>query len=196
MARQTETSTASADKPRRRLLNIGPGLIIALAISIFIGVRWFGAQKQMPAAKSGPPIVERQVISSTYEEKAGPTPEVRFILERRHKLGLSAAQVAKLNKLQSEWQRLYGPKIAQANSAAVRAQDYLAAAKGNRSTPVAQIKDQAASLVALSREISSARRDFWVRATGVLTVDQRGTLQSERETDWAAKTKALSAKSR
>lgn len=179
--------TKPAGKPKRRLLNIGPGLIIALALSIFIGAKWFSTEKQMRAVDSAPPMVERHTVSLSGEENAGPTPEVGFILDRAEKLGLTADQIAEVRRLSSDWKKTYGPRIAEANAAATKAQEYLANAKGNRSTPVAHIQVEAGSLIALSREISAARRSYWDRAVNILTAGQRKTLQNEREKAWIAR---------
>ncbi|MCX6344161.1 MAG: hypothetical protein NT018_03710 [Armatimonadetes bacterium] len=172
---------------KKTWFRIGPGLIIALAISVLIGSQWIRtkiAQHQQPSSR---PIVERQIISSSYDEKLGPTPELKFIIERREKLHLTNLQAAKLMALQSKWAKAYGPKIAHANQAAAKTQEYLDNAKGQSRTPVAQVQTEAAPLIALSREISSARRAYWNEAAKLLTSEQRANLEKEREADWARK---------
>lgn len=139
-------------------------------------------------------MVERQVISSSFEEKSGPTPEVSFIIDRAGKLHLASAQLAQLKALRAEWQKFYGPKIAAANQAADKTSDYLAEAKDKSRTPVAQIQNAAAPVIALSGEISSARRSYWDRAVKILTPQQRKALQADREADWVARMKATSKK--
>ncbi len=185
-----DSKTINTEK-RRRLISIGPGLIAALILSIVVGCKYAQVQAQVRERKQVPPIIERQVISSNYEEKAGPTPEVRFIISHKGKLGLNSSEIIKLKKLQSDWDRFYQPKIAEANAAADRTNRYLSDAKSNRRTPVAQIQDEAGPMIELSREISTARRDCWNRAIKILTPAQRTVLQKEREADWAAKLKAI-----
>ncbi len=170
---------------KKTWFRIGPGLVIALAISAFIGSQWIRkniAEQQQPSA---PPIVKRQMISSSYEEKLGPTPELQFIIKRRKKLHLTDLQAVMLMALQSKWIKIYGPKIAQANQAAAKTQEYLDDAKGHSRTPAAQIQTEAAPLIALSREISSSRRTYWSEATRLLNSEQRGILKKEREANWA-----------
>ena len=181
----------SATQPKRRWLHIGPGIVIALAISALIGSQWIKTEIATRKQQSAPPIVERQVISSSYEEKLGPTPEVGFIIDRAEKLRITGAQLARLKALRADWQKRYGPKIAEANQAANRTSRYLAGAKGKSRTPVAQIQNEAAPVIALSGEISSARRGYWDRAARILTSEQRKLLQAEREADWASKKAAL-----
>ena len=182
----------SPTQPKRRWLNIGPGIILALAISAFIGARYIKTEIAARRQPSAPPIVERQVISSSYDEKSGPTPEVSFIIDRAGKLHVTDAQLARLKALQQRWRKYYGPKIAQANQAAAKTNEYLADAKGNPRTPAAQIRSAAAPVIALSGEISAARRSYWGQAVNILTAGQRKTLQAEREAAWARKTKASS----
>jgi hypothetical protein len=174
---------------KRRLVSIGPGLIIALAISVaIIGMKYVKMEKQAAAQRSTPPIIERHAILSTAEEKSGLTPEVKFIIDRSRKIGLSNAQLSELHRLQSEWEKLYRPKLEQANKAASKANEYLSGAEDQRRTPVAHIQDRARPLVTLSGEVSAARRRYWDRAVETLTPDQRKTIQTEREIAWAAKT--------
>ena len=182
----------SATQPKRRWLNIGPGLVIALAISALIGSQWIRTEIAARRQPSAPPIIERQIISSSYDEKSGPTPEVGFIIDRARKLHITDAQLARLKALQKKWRKYYGPKIAQANQAAAKTNEYLADAKGNSRTPAAQIQGAAAPVIALSGEISAARRSYWGQAVNILTAGQRKALQAEREAAWARRTKASS----
>lgn len=179
-------SAASADsKPKRRWLNIGPGIVVALAVSALIGSQWIKTEMAARQQRSAPPIVERQVISSSYEEKSGPTPEVSFIIERADKLHITNSQLAHLETLRAEWRKFYGHKMADANQAADRTSKYLADARNKSRTPVAQIQNAAAPVIALSGEISSARRSYWDRAISILSPEQRKALQAEREAVWA-----------
>lgn len=180
-------------QPKRRWLNIGPGIILALAISALIGARYVATEIAARRQSSAPPIIERRVISSSYEEKSGPTPEVSFVIDRAGKLNVTAAQMARLKALQQKWQKHSGPKIAQANEAAARTNEYMTDAKGNRRTPVAQIQSAAAPVIALSGEISAARRSYWSQAVSILNPAQRKALQAEREAAWAQRTRALSS---
>ncbi len=189
------SNSQGTDTPRkRRILNIGPGLIIAIILSIVVGYRYVGVQRQIAMQRPQPPIVERQLVYSDSAQRIGPTPEIGFIIARRDRLGISAEQVRKLTKIQLDWRKYYGPKIAQANAAAQKTGRYLADAKGNKRTPVAQIENEASAVVALSGEIASARRSYWDQAEKILTPAQRATLENQREADWKAKTKAPAAK--
>lgn len=175
----------ASSKPKRRWLNIGPGIVLALAVSALIGSQWIKAEVAARRQPSAPPIIERQVVSSSYEEKSGPTPDVGFIVTRANKLHITAVQITQLKALNVKWQRFYAPRMNAANQAASRTNKYLDAAKNHSRTPVAQIQDAAAPVIALSREISSARRSYWDQATKILTPEQRKVLQTEREADWA-----------
>jgi hypothetical protein len=184
-------SAPNGSSGRPPWLRIGPGLTIALVLAAFLGYRSLVDQKQARQSNQ-PPIVDRHPAYSGSEDKIGPTPEIGFITERRARLRLTDSQVSALERLQSKWLKFYGPKMAQANEAAAKMNEYLADARGNRRTPVAQIQDQAAPVMELSRQISSARRAYWVQATQLLTPAQRTALRKERENAWAAKRRAVS----
>ena len=175
-------------QPKRRLLRIGPGLIIALIVSMFIGYNWYTTIQSRPVSDT-PPIVERSVFSSPEQEKLGPTPVVKFIIDRQIKIGLNSSQATKISELNTEWKKLYEPKLAEANKAAANAGKYLADAKGQSRTPSAHIQNEAAPLISLSREISSARSRYWDKAMQILTPKQRVIVQKEREIFWAARKK-------
>lgn len=112
-----------------------------------------------------------------------------FIIDRAEKLHISTPQLARLKALQLKWQKYYGPKIAQANQAAAKTNEYLADTKRNSRTPVARIQNAAAPVIALSGEISAARRGYWNQAVSILTPAQRKAIQAEREAAWALSSK-------
>ena len=176
------------NKSKRRFLHIGPGLIIALIVSMFIGYNWYKTVKQRNVTDM-PPIVERNVFSSPEQEKLGPIPLVKFIIDRRKKLNLNNSQASELSVLHAEWNKLYEPKLSEAKKAAASAGKYLAGKKGQSRTPSAHIQNEAAPLILLSREISSARSRYWDKAMQILTPKQRVFVQREREIFWAARKK-------
>lgn len=182
-------TNGSETRPRRRWLNIGPGIVIALAISALVGSQWIKTEtgKKSNAAA---PILERRTISSSYDGKSGPTPGIDFIIDRAAMLRLRPEQIAQIKKLHAEWNKRYEPKLALARQAAEEASKELDEAKGNRRTPVTRIEESAAPVIALSGEISAARRDYWNRAVSILDPHQRESLQAEREADWTAKLRA------
>lgn len=180
----------AAQQPGRRLFYIGPGLIIALILAVLIAANWYRGEMRMRKAKSGPPIVERQITSSDLDPQMGPAPQVSFLLERRGKLKLTHEQMRELESIQNEWKKLYGPKIAEANRVAEEAGRYLESSKRKGRTPTAQIQDRAAELIALSREISTARRRYWDRAMSALTVEQRKLVNEQRESLWSRRSAA------
>jgi len=190
--RSATSINAGADAPpKRRWFRIGPATVLTLAISALLGSQWIRTHVAVPQP-SVPPIVERQVISSSYGERSGPTPEVSFILDRAGKLHLTDAQLVALESLKSRWEKYYAPKIAQANQAAAATAKYLAEANGRSRTPVARIQDEAAPVITVSGEISSARRSYWGRAVSLLSPKQRALIQQEREADWQTRTQSPS----
>lgn len=177
----------SNENTKHRWLNIGPGLLLALAISMLIGSQWIKSEMKAKQQAAAPPIIERQLVTSSQEEKTGLIPEVSFITDRKDKIRLTHDQLTRLQKLQAEWKAYSTPKIAQAREAAAKAESYLSDTKTHTRTPTAQIQDQAAPLIALSGELASARRSYWEQAMKVLTSKQRIIVQKEREKNWEAR---------
>ena len=179
-------SPARGRQVKRPIFHIGPGILFALILAAIVGSSAIKSEMQRrQAARSGPPIVERQIVSSDIE-KLGPVPEVSFLIDRRDKLGLSESQLRSLRKLQFAWQKFYFPKMKVANAAVRQAADYMSGAEKNRQTPTAQIQREAAPVVAISGEISAVRRQYWARATALLAPAQRLIAAREREADYAA----------
>lgn len=174
---------------KRRWLSIGPGIVIALAVSAFVGSQWAKAGIEQ---KTTSPIMERRMISSTSDGISGPTPDVGFIIRHARKLHVSKSQAARLQALQTKWVTFYGPRMASANKAVDKTNEYLSEAKGHSRTPVTQIQGAAEPVIAVSGEISSVRCSYWDRAISILSSDQRKMLQAEREADWAARSKGMS----
>ena len=177
MGKQPDNST------RRPRFFIGPGLLVALAAAIVV-VAWM-AKQRIRETPAGPPVIERRVISIP-GAAPGPVPEVKFLIDRSRRLALTARQVGALTDLQAEWEKLYYPKMKEANAAARRVDAYLSRAARNRKTPVAQIQKEAAPLIGLSSEIAAARSRYWGRAVALLTAEQRREADRIRKTQRSA----------
>jgi hypothetical protein len=186
---KTLTPTPSPIK-RPPLLRIGPGLIIAIVLSLIIGIQWKLNEHAAEKQRNLPPIVERPVVSSN-EEKLGLTPEVSFILQRKEMLKLTKVQTEQLVSLQAEWRHFADPREKAAIDAANAAGQYLNNAQNQRRTPVAHIEDQTHGVVVISRELSAARRRFWSKALTVLTPPQQQLVQHQREVEYARQHQAF-----
>ena len=160
---------------------IGPGLILALAISAFLGAKWINTKINTPVQQ---PIIEKQTISSSYEEKLGPTPTINFILDNNNKIKLSNSQIAKLKLLDMEWNKYYNLRIVEAKKAASKTSAYLSGSNNKTRTPIAIIQQEAAPLISISSEISKKRHDYWKKAILILDLKQRNLLDKEREASW------------
>lgn len=182
-----EVNDISKRPGARRWLRIGPATIIALAIAALLGARWLKTETARRQQSNLPPVIERRVISSSVDEKRGPTPEVSFIIERANKLSLNARQFSRLQGLQSEWKKYHDAKIAEAKGAMENVDEYMDRAKGKQRVPVAQIEREAAPVIAISGEISAVRQRYWSQALNVLTPAQTKQIQKEREEAWSAK---------
>jgi hypothetical protein len=192
MSRNNNKNRDKQTKPaerKKRMFYFGPGVIIALILAVIIGGNSIKSEMQRRQASKMPPIVERQIVSSG-QDRLGPVPEVKFLIDRQKPLGLSEAQTVKLEKLQSAWEKYSVPRMKKANEAAKHLNDYMSRAEDNKQTPAVQVQNEAAPVVAISGEISSQRRAYWSQAVQVLSPEQRKLADTEREKDYAAKRKA------
>ncbi len=168
-------------------LRIGPGVIIAAILSVVVWSQWGKNESTARQSKPQPPIIERHIVTSPEETAAGPVPDLKFILDRDEFLKLSSAQRNQITKLHQDWLNRYGPKIAAANQAAKTTRDYLQQNQARSRVPVAQVQNEAAPLVALSGEISAARKSYWNNATSILSSTQRDMLHIARIADWSSR---------
>jgi hypothetical protein len=179
-------------RDKKPLVHVGPGLIVSLVIiAALLVVRFLTPAQTGHESPSAGPIVEKPIVL-TAQESLGPVPGMRFILDHARDLKLSPSQRAGIVSLRADWERVYGPKMTQANILAKSVGDYLDEKKAGRSAPVAQIEGKATPFVSLSREIATGRRQYWARAMGLVTQEQREKVDVIRKGDWAKKRKALS----
>jgi hypothetical protein len=185
MSKQKTAVSSTFTSSRPRMIRIGPGLIIALLVALFIVVRWLQSERTAQQQSILPPIVEKPLVIPE-QEKLGPTPEVNFILQHKLALKLTASQIQQLGKLQDQWQRFSAPKQQQLKRSAQATEKYLQGAQNQHRTPAAQIEDQAKDVIVLSRELSSERQRLWSRALTVLTLTQQKAVNQERIKAWTA----------
>jgi hypothetical protein len=167
---RVKSKQQSETRPRKRWIVIGPGLVLALIISIQIVI----ANREKPAA---PPIVERQVVGSEMPRRFVPTPEVKYLLARKEQLALSTEQVQALDALQTGWQGKSKPLTDDLKKAAGEFDAYMKGA-GERAS-LRDLQSHAGDLSELSREVSSLRRIYWEKAVQVLNKDQRKAIEKE-----------------
>lgn len=135
-------------------------------------------------------MIEKPIVSTT-QDSLGPVPSIRLILDHADVLRLSAQQTSRLGSLQADWQRLYGPKVKEAEALGTSLEMYLGEKKGSRKAPVAQIEGKATPFVSISREIATGRRQYWGRAMRLLTPKQRSAVQTIRMSEHAKQREAL-----
>jgi hypothetical protein len=179
--RRKESFTPAPEK--RRLFRIGPGLIIALIATVIIGGNAIKNQLAMRQASPGP-IIERHVVTSG-GDKAGPIPDVKFLIDRGPKFGLTNTQLSSLAKLESQWEKAYAPLMKEAKAREGKFKRYLATVRDASRTPVSQVQKEAAPFIAISSDIAAARRDYWSQAMALLTPKQRTEVAAQRKAEFA-----------
>lgn len=158
----------------RRWLRIGPGLILAL---VAIWILWPHLREEGPGSRS--PSIQRTRVDPL--PNPPPTaPDPGWLLKQRQALGLSADQVRKLTRLRDRWDRdtqALREELAQATAEFERGMP----AGGERGVTMEQLRERAAPVSELSRQLVDARRAWWEEARAVLTAHQR----RQAEAAWA-----------
>ncbi|MHB1456026.1 MAG: hypothetical protein ACYC0V_03830 [Armatimonadota bacterium] len=165
-----QTNKQTDKQPRRRWITIGPGIIIALILTIQIVV----ANRQKPTAA---PIIERQVVNNGVNRKMQPAPEIGYVIEHKKQLALSSNQMKALDVLRLEWQSRSKPLSANMDRAAGEFNAFMKKT-GNKAT-IQEIKSHAGYVSELSREASSLRRIYWEKALQVLNKEQRQVIDKQ-----------------
>lgn len=170
---------ATAPRAPRRLLRVGPGLLLAALASLVLW-RLSPPIPDGPAPALPPPAPAQGVAVPP----AAPDPD--WLFTTRGALGLTPAQERRLGVLHSRWRRDTEPlrnALAQASAEfdrAARAEWPSKAtttangAAAPRGMTLEDIRQHAGPLSALSRDLADARRSWWEEAaTRVLTPAQR-----------------------
>ena len=167
----------SAPPPKPRWFRVGPGLLLAIIGSVLL---W----RQLPpgpGGSTGPPRMERTRVDVTPVAPLS-APDPNWLLSQKEVLGLSAGQVQKLTKLEARWSRdthELRDEIARASEEFNRDM----ASGGAKGVTIEALREKAAPVSALSRELTEARRAWWGDARKVLTPAQ----QKKAETRWQAR---------
>ncbi|MHB1460129.1 MAG: hypothetical protein ACYC1M_02435 [Armatimonadota bacterium] len=177
--------------PAAKWLRIGPGVVIAAVLSVVVWGQWTKIETVLNTPNQQHPMIEQHLVSSSTETDAGPIPELEFILDRSDSLKLNRSQREQIMKLQQDWLHRYAPKMAAAQQAADTTREYLQQKQQSSRVPVEQIQNNAAPLISLSAEISTARRYYWNHAIKLLTIAQRDMLNKARIADWQARQKRM-----
>ena len=169
------SSERSASPPKRRWFRLGPGLLLAIIASVLL---W----RQLPPRTGGstelpPPRIERKRVDI---EPVVPlsAPDPTWLLSQHEALGLSTAQVQKLRQLELRWSR----DTRELQDALARVSgDFnrdMAATGSSKGVTLEALRQQAAPVSALSRQLAAARRAWWSEASSVLTPVQQKQVQA------------------
>jgi len=166
---------------KRRLVRLGPGLILALIGSVVV---WRGSPGHLrPSYRPYSRSLSHPVIAPTATASRGArieppapalpsAPSLDFVLEHRAEVGLTAAQVQALRTVDRQWQRQIGPRRDALDRAARAFRSEMDAHKG-RGAALQELRQGAAEMSALSRQLAGDRRAAWDQASSSLSVIQR-----------------------
>ncbi len=158
-----------------RWFRIGPGLVLTIVASLLL---W----RQLPPRRNGrvdPPRIERTRVDAVLDAPLS-APDPEWLLAQRDTLRLSTAQVQKLVKLQGRWNR----DTRELREALARISDQFnreMGTGGGRGVTMKALRERAAPISSLSRQLADARQAWWGEAAAVLTPAQ----QRRAEQAWA-----------
>ena len=178
---RTPRQTSSASPPRsgrstRSWFRFGPGLlIVALALWLASGT----LQSQLGGKR---PLLDRSAVSSIPPPPAAP--ELSWVLAQHESLTLSPAQVGKLRRLETRWERdthALREALTQATTSFNRSMNE----RGGRGLNVQDFQEQAGAVSDLSRQLAEARRACWSEASGTLTPTQKQQAEAAWNRRWS-----------
>lgn len=149
--------------PRQKLFRVGPGLIVAIALSVVV----YYTQRSSLAPRQ--PVIQR-TVETEGSGTAILAPTVDSILQETRSLNLSKEQVTKLESLQMEWNHSTASQQQALHLAQAAFQKWMDSKKGRAS--LKEIQSHAAAVTALSRELAAKRQTGWQRAKQVLDAKQ------------------------
>jgi len=163
--------------PARRWFRIGPGLLLAVAASV-----WVWQQSPRPPGGGRPPRIERTRVDNNAVPSAAPlllsAPDPDWLLARRNTLNLTEKQTARLRALHARWQRDTRALRAALARAIAQFEQETAARSG---VTIGALQERARPVSELSRQLADARRAWWDEAAAVFTPSQR----QKAEQAWA-----------
>lgn len=165
-----------APPPKPRWFRVGPGLLLAITGSVLL---W----RQLPpgpGGSTGPPRIERTRVDVTPDAPPS-APDPNWLLSQQEALGLSRPQVQKLTKLRARWSR--DTRELQDAIARVSEEFNRDMASGGTGVTVEALRQRAAPVSSLSRQLADARQAWWGEAAAVLTPAQR----RQAEQAWAGR---------
>ena len=149
---------------RRFLPFIGPGLVLAVIASVLV---W----RLAPPNRTDAPRIERTRVTATLAAPAT-APDPEWLLARRDSLGLDRAREERLARLATRWKR-DTRALREAIDRESAEIDRAMSGKGSKNLSIDEVRDLAAPLSDLSRQLSAARSAWWSETSTVLRPDQR-----------------------
>lgn len=169
-------SITSKPVVQRRLIRVGPGLVLAILASIAV---W----AFMPRQPSRSTILPS---SAALAPVAASAPDPHWLFHQARALGLTPAQASKLGRLVARWDRDTESLRGSLQSEAEAFQKGMADRAGKPAN-VQQVKQDAAPMASLSRQMADARRAWWADARTVLTPDQRAMAETAWANQWSGR---------
>lgn len=156
-------------RPNRRYRPIGPFFLIAIVLSAAIFI-WQKRQNEVSLQNTPPPIVEHQVIDGPLTESVPPPDLVR---DHAAGLGLTAAQIRRLNPVVSAYEREVEPLQAEVNAAVARFRSRQEQRQEHERVQISQMQEQMSEVSELSGRLVALRRQYWQQVAPILTPAQK-----------------------
>ncbi|MBI3911743.1 MAG: hypothetical protein HY320_12535 [Armatimonadetes bacterium] len=190
-------ASAGSRTPERRLTStllgfwFGPGLLLALLAIVIVaphlpsggrGDVSFPTYQQSGDHNRPPSATALQGVTAI-----DAVPEPDWLLGQRHALRLTASQVSRLRRLQTRWQRETRALREALDQASADFDRAMSENKGQVTT-IMQLRERAAPVTQLSRQLSDARRAWWDEASRALSAAQRQSAERLWTARWTKRT--------
>lgn len=163
---------AQRDKgTKRRLFVFGPGIVAAIAISLFV------AAKNFTLFQGKPPIIEKHVSLS--EGQPAYAPELTFLITNPKKFHISEKQGTLLKNLHKKYYEDARPLKKELKEATAQLAVYFnEKEKEKNRVAFKDVQEHSQNYQQLSRDLSQLRKFYFEQAMNLLSEDQKKLVKS------------------
>jgi hypothetical protein len=163
---------SSRRRSRRPRLIFGPGLAIAIVLSVFVLVMRRDETDRQRASRPTPPGGRPAAVAPPIVR------EPPLVLRHADDLKLTAEQRDAINSIAEEYEAQSAPLAETLGQATARFEAYMEAQGQDGPADLAAVQEEAASVRELSGELSALRLRYWEQATDELDREQMAKLES------------------
>lgn len=163
---------SSRQPSRRPRLIFGPGLAIAIVLSVYVFVTHRDETARRTASRPAPPGGAPTALAPPLVR------EPALVLRHADHLELTAEQREAISSIAEEYEEKSAPLAEKLSKATARFEAYMEAQGQGAPADLTAVQGEAASVRKLSRELSALRLQYWEQATDELDREQMARLEA------------------